>query len=347
LLVNRQENIAKEQMFAHYSVKILNAEGLQEMADLSIDFDPSYQELVFHGIDVIRGTKVKNHLANSSIKMVQRETSLERNIYDGRLTAIINLKDIRVGDIIDYSYSIIGYNPVFNGKYSDKIYLQHSVPVEHIYIRLIVPNDRTLQFKYNNGAYKPKYYPSENGKSYVWEQRNVPIILYDINTPVWYDTYPSVYISDYSSWGSIVNWGLGLFSLNESQKNQLKESVGGFIEHNSIDSTIIRAIRFTQDEIRYLGFINGLNSHKPHLPTTVLTQRYGDCKDKSFLLSEILKSYGIDASPVLVHTSNGPSLENDLPSPSAFDHCIVQLNKNGDTYFIDPTISTQGGDLEH
>ncbi len=347
LLVNQQENISSEQLFIQYSVKVLNAEGLQEVSDLSINFDPSYQELVFHSINVIRGTKVTNHLADHSINIVQRETSLERHIYDGRLTAVINLKDMRVGDVIDYSYSIIGYNPVFKGHYSRNIYLQYSVPIKHIYVRLITPNEKDLQFKYNNGEYKPKDYSSNNGMTYVWEYRNVPVVLYENNTPSWYDPYPSVFISDYPSWESIVDWGLELFSLNESEKKQLKESVEGFLDHQSIDSTIIKAIRFTQDEIRYLGFVNGLNSHKPHTLAKVLTQRYGDCKDKSFLLSEILKIYGIEASPVLVHSENGHSLEKVLPSPDVFNHCVVQFKKNGRTYFIDPTISNQGGDLAH
>ncbi len=347
LLVNQQENISSEQLFIQYSVKVLNAEGLQEVSDLSINFDPSYQELVFHSINVIRGTKVTNHLADHSINIVQRETSLERHIYDGRLTAVINLKDVRVGDIIDYSYSIIGYNPVFKGHYSRNIYLQYSVPIKHIYVRLMTSNEKNLQFKYNNGEYEPRDYPSSNGMTYVWEHWNVPAILYENNTPSWYNPYPRVFISDYSSWESVVNWGLELFSSNEFEKNQLKESVNGFLDHQSVDSTIIQAIRFTQDEIRYLGFVNGLNSHKPHALSKVLTQRYGDCKDKSFLLSEILKIYGIEASPVLVHSGNGHSLEKVLPSPDVFNHCVVQFKKNGRTYFIDPTISNQGGDLEH
>ncbi len=347
LLLSRQENITNKQKFLHSSIKILNSEGLQKVSDLSMDFDPSYQELVFHKLDVIRGTKVTNHLTELPIKIVQRETNLERHIYDERLTAIINLKDMRVGDIIDYSYSIIGYNPVFEGLYSAKLYQQYSVPIEHIYIRLIVPKGKKLQFKYNDEAYKPKQYPSSIGEIYVWEQKNVPNILYDINTPVWHNPYPQLSISEYPSWKSIVDWSKDLFSINEPEKNQLKESVESFFNHQSIDSTILRAIRFVQDDIRYLGFVNGLNSHKPHSPTEVLAQRYGDCKDKSFLLSEILKLYGIDSSPVLVHSYNGLSIENDLPFPNVFDHCVVQFKKNGNTYYVDPTFSNQGGDLEN
>lgn len=347
LLVNKQENIASEQIFTNYSIKIDNTEGLQNISDISIDFDPNFQKLVFHRINVIRKTKIINHLDEASIKILQRETSMERHIYDGRLTIVINLKDIRIGDIIDYSYSIIGYNPVFKGHYSNKIYLQYSVPVNHIFILLIAPNEKKLDFKYNNGAFKPNYYSSKTSKIYTWEQKNVPLLLYDINTPSWYDPYPSVAISDYSSWGNVVNWAKELFTISKSEKKQLQESIAGLISHKSIDSTIIRAIRFTQDEIRYLGFVNGLNSHKPHSPLKVLDQRYGDCKDKSFLLSEILKIYGLDSSPVLVHSTRGFSLDNNVPSPDIFDHCVVQFKKDNNTYFIDPTISNQGGDLDH
>ena len=46
-------------------------------------------------------------------------------------------------------------------------------------------------------------------------------------------------------------------------------------------------------------------------------------KDKSLLLSSILNELGIEAFPALVNTEAQTELARELPSPLAFDHCIV------------------------
>jgi transglutaminase-like putative cysteine protease len=72
---------------------------------------------------------------------------------------------------------------------------------------------------------------------------------------------------------------------------------------------ILEAIRFVQDEVRYLGVETGINTHKPYPPSQILAQRFGDCKDKSLLLTTLLQARNIEAYPVLVNTSLKQSLD--------------------------------------
>lgn len=139
------------------------------------------------------------------------------------------------------------------------------------------------------------------------------------------------------------------YSLTSAENQLLNKKAKKLIESTEGDSEFIeKAIRFVQDDVRYLGFENGLNSHKPSDPLEVLNRRYGDCKDKSFLLSEILRAQGIEAYPMLVHSYNGKNLPESLPSPNLFDHCVVQVDRGQKGFrYIDPTISDQGGTLEN
>lgn len=100
-----------------------------------------------------------------------------------------------------------------------------------------------------------------------------------------------------------------------------------------------------QDEVRYLGFESGIAAYKPNSPKTVLDRRYGDCKDKSLLLATLLQQLGVESYPVLVNSVNNKNMDEFLPSHYVFDHCFVYLKHNNRDYFIDPTISNQGGDL--
>jgi len=89
----------------------------------------------------------------------------------------------------------------------------------------------------------------------------------------------------------------------------------------------------------------GRGSHEPRQPAVVLSQRYGDCKDKALLLTALLRDLGVDAYPALVNTKLRQSLDYFLPSPFLFDHVITQVLDGGNTYWIDGTLSDQGGSL--
>jgi hypothetical protein len=347
LILNYQENVAAKHLFRHSSIKLLTSEGVQEMSDLSISFDPTFQTLIFHSIKVIRNGKPIDKLMYKDIRVVQREENMDRYLYDGRLTAIVNLTDIRVGDIIDYSYSLRGENPIFGGTYDKKIYLQYSVPIEHFIYRLIIPNNRNIRFKYKNGATPPERIVDNNVTVYSWKKQKLEPIIFDINTPGWYDPCPSISVSEYDSWERIVKQYAPMYSASPQTREVLKKRLKNIIKGTTEDTIISQSIRFVQDHIRYLGFEDGFNSHKPTAPLKLLAQRFGDCKAKAFLLCEILKSHKIEAYPLLVNTYDGYSITNDLPTPNAFNHCTVRLLHNNRIYYVDPTISYQGGDLEH
>jgi hypothetical protein len=346
LMLNYQENLKTKQYFRHNTIKLLNSEGVQEMSDLSISYDPSYQTLYFHSLRIIRNGHRINKLNLKGIKVIQREENMDRYLYDGMLTAVVNLPDIRVGDVIDYSYSIYGENPIFKGVFTSKIYLQYAMPVEFLKNTIIIPENRTLRFEYKNGAAKPMLSTSNGLITYSWKKLKVQALVCDKNTPSWYDPYPYVSISEYDSWGQIVEQFAPLYSITSTKRNILKQRLRNVVYGASEDSIIIQAIRFVQDHIRYLGFEDGLNSHKPADPLTLLNKRFGDCKAKSFLLCEILRSHKIDAFPVLVNTYDSHSMNEDLPSPDHFNHCTVQYSLHGKVQYVDPTRSCQGGNLK-
>jgi len=110
---------------------------------------------------------------------------------------------------------------------------------------------------------------------------------------------------------------------------------------------IVHLINYVQNEVRYLGMESGIGAYKPHPPRQVHKQRYGDCKDKSLLLVALLRNEGLEADPMLVHTGLKHIVEDRLPGYSAFNHCIVSFIHDEERYYVDPTISNQGGGLEN
>jgi hypothetical protein len=108
---------------------------------------------------------------------------------------------------------------------------------------------------------------------------------------------------------------------------------------------VVAALRWVQEEVRYLGLEMGPGSHTPRPLSAVLRSRYGDCKDKARLLVALLKGWGIRAWPALVD-SRGGDPRKAAPSPLAFDHVIVAVEwpaAEGGLLWVDPTRTDQGG----
>ena len=55
--------------------------------------------------------------------------------------------------------------------------------------------------------------------------------------------------------------------------------------------------------IHYVGLEFGIGRYQPHPADDVLSNEYGDCKDKHTLLAALLKAAGIEAWPVLISSS--------------------------------------------
>ena len=72
-----------------------------EVEGIEIEFDPAYQSLVLHRVDVIRNTNRLHQLTPGRVRVIQREQELMFDIYDGRLSAVLLIDDLRVGDIVD------------------------------------------------------------------------------------------------------------------------------------------------------------------------------------------------------------------------------------------------------
>lgn len=317
---------------------VLSPSGVQNASELSLDFDPSFEKLVIHEVAVIRGGKRIDALDADEIRVIQKEDDSDSRIYDGEQTAMIFVKDVRPGDVIDYSWSLDGANPLIGDRYTDSYRLNSTIPTRRLRHRLIWTGTRPLQWR---GAD-----PVLLGNTYTWETRDLTAMDLEDSVPSWFEAWKRVQVTTFASWSEVAQWADALFRIDDRSKSAVKTLADSFRSANPTrDAQITAAIRFVQDDIRYLGIEMGRNSHQPHQPWETLDARWGDCKDKSLLLVALLRELGVEAYPALVNTRLGTQLEQKIASPFLFDHVIAQVIDGGKTYWIDGTMSEQGGAL--
>ena len=354
LLRDAQRHLGDATEYRHIALRLLTQEGVQSSSSLSFEFDPAYERLEFHQLVVHRDGQPLNRLPQQEIKVFQRETNLENQLYDGRLTASIILDDVRVGDVIEYAYSRRGANPIYAGHLLGSVDTEWTRLLHQGRERLLCPSGRPQpQFRGHGTQVQARVQPLPGELTeYRWDADDQPGRQMEDDVPSWVDTLGWVQFSDFQSWSEVAQWAAALFapavpSAGAALPEELEKEAAALEALPAGAARIAAALRYVQDNFRYLGIEIAANSHQPYPVAKVCARRFGDCKDKANLLSALLRRLGFDADPALVSTDYRHTIAGWLPTPAAFDHAIVRVLWNGRAYWLDPTREHQGGTLEH
>lgn len=332
--------------FNRLAYEVTDRNGLEEAARITPSYDPEDTTLAFSRLDVIRNGERIDRLSETRIDIIQQEEEMDAGILDGTLTAVIQLEDIRVGDVIDYAYHGRVESPLWPGEFFSAQSVEWAVPLVSQTFRILVPERHPLtvtktgtelpvtsrrqdnQIEYSFSISDPEPVPAEKNMAYG----SVP--------------YGYVSFSSMEDWSELVEWALPLYDVQHDLPDEFAARIDALRhEYPAKEDQIVHALRLVQDEIRYLGIQSGLGSHKPRPPEVTLARGYGDCKDKTLLLAVILQRLGIDARPALANVYDGFAIDSGPVVVGAFNHVIVHVRLNGQDYWLDPTLSHQGGSL--
>ena len=348
LLSDRQTRLEAHDRVAyyHFAVRAVTGDGVEDAAHVKMPFDPSYETLTLISIKVHRGNRVFSRLDPANVQVLQREKDLEARIYDGRKTANVMLSDVRIGDVVEYDYTIRGVNPAFRDRAFGSYDLQWKVPLQSMYARLLVPEGRDLQITPRNSTLQPEVQQHDGWTDYVWHASALAALDEDDDEPSWYDAFPIVQWSEYPNWAAVASWAVPLYRAAPDQGAELQSQVEAIAKASARpEDRLLATLRFVQREVRYLGIEVGIGSLAPRQPREVIEHRFGDCKDKALLTVWMLRSLGIEAQPALVNTRSEQTLAEYQPSPGLFDHVVVRARIDGRDYWLDPTRAVQKGTL--
>jgi transglutaminase-like putative cysteine protease len=323
--------------------RILSTTGVDEASELRVTVDPQHERLWLHEVTIHRGGRRIDALDRREVKVLQREEDLDRRLFDGRVTAVVFVHGLRAGDVLEYAWTIRGRNPVLGNRIATEIALGWGVPVARLSVRLVAPAGRAFRARVHGLDLAPAITRRRGVVEYRWERTRTPAELVEGDVPADEDEMPWLQLSEWSSWAEVARWAAKLYAVRPPN-GALAREVRRW-RRLPREAAAVEAIRFVQDDVRYLGIEVGPSAYRPHPPAEVLRRRLGDCKDKSLLLVTLLRALGIEAEPALVSTGSGEALDRRLPSPREFDHVIVRLRPADRWIWIDPTVSLQRGPL--
>jgi len=345
LLVDHQINARNDEQFYHFARQILTSSGVMRFSHITVEYDPSCEALTFHWVRLWRGGECFNRLDRSKIQTSQGGLNTESFLFSSQQSATLLLEDVRVGDIIEYAYTIEGSNPALDGKFVADIPLQFAEPVDSLYTRLVWPHPRLLYIQNHGTDFQPRTLYKSNLVEFIWSLQKVAPLRREPPTPIWYDPWPWVQLSEFHLWSDVNKWALRLFSTTNAPEPELANKIKEWKALPEAEDRLLAALRFVQEDVRYLAVEGGSAGYQPASASAVFARRYGDCKDKTLLLVSILRALKIEAYPVLVNSRRRQTLADMHPSPILFDHAITAATLNEQTYWLDATAMYERGPL--
>lgn len=322
------------------AVQVNDSSELGAIGQYALSYFTQYQKLTLHRVVILRGTQQIDRTASVNIRPLQRETSIESGMLGGATTLQLLLDDVRIGDTLWISYTIDGENPVFGKRWATDFNWDAGSPVELRRVTITHPRNRPLQWRqlgdFHTAQITPQTEQIGDMTRLRFEGRALEPVEGEPSVPPDYLPVRILQVTEYQDWNGVAQWADGLFPKLPASP-ALKALAQQFAAEAAPQARASAALHWVQNEIRYFSVSIGENSHRPQPPDEVLKRRYGDCKDKSYLLVSLLRELGVQAQPVLLSADAPKLAAKILPSPSWFNHVIVQISIDGRDYYVDPT----------
>jgi hypothetical protein len=347
LLQDIQVDTAGSEFAWHFRTaqRVLTRAGAERVAQFGAEFDPAFQRLDVHFVHILRGQECIEHAQPGTFQLLRRETTLERLTLNGRLTASLVIPDLRVDDIFEIGLTLYGSNPVLDGKYAGWMALDPYNPWLDSRYRLVRPLARDIAIKQFNDPPERKIAVKDGVEVSRWHLVGQKRREFEALTPPWLVLAPALQLSEFRDWNDVARLFVPSYESGDipdkltSDRDRLAATYADPAERAA------EWLRFVQQKLRYFALALGEGGLVPRELQAIWMSRFGDCKDAARLYIAGARRMGLDACAALVSTTHGPALDDFLPSPNVFNHCIVRLRLNGATYWLDPTLQTQSGRL--
>lgn len=337
---------AVHSVLVNQAIQVNDPDALAEIGQYALSYFPSHQKVQLHRVAIIRANQVMDRTATVNVRLLERESGVEAGVYGGEKSVQLLLDDVRVGDTLWITYTTDGQNPVFGKRWAQDFSWDRDTPVELRRLTVLHPPQRPIYWRQladvKAEAVAPVIDRVGEFERMRFEGRGLDAVQLEPAIPADFIPLRRLQLSEYATWREVAGWADGLFP-PVAASTGLKQLAARFRAAPTRLAQASAALHWVQDEVRYFSVSIGQNSHRPQPPETVLARRFGDCKDKSYLLVSLLAELGISARPVLVNAS-APKLPGKvIAAPTRFDHAIVRIELDGAFYYVDPTRTGQKG----
>ncbi len=329
----------------HYQLVVLDADKMEEYANVTISLTGDAR------VVSLRARTIK---ADGEIIRVTKDKVYEKSLVPGFMlfsdvkSKVFAMPGLSDGCILDYAYRIetqsLRFRDMF--EFGQELPVRKAKYTYRIDSRLETAGYR-LHYLDRFVATKPeaKVITTALGdmSSYSWTMEYLDAFPDEPWAPPRDRYVPTIYLAGFgpgeraNDWNNFSKWYARLVPwLNTTMIGVEGVTDDVTAGADSPRLVIQRIMDYVGENIRYVSVSVEESGLKPHYPTEVLKNQYGDCKDMSCLVIAMLRHKGIEAYPALLLTRSEGVINKALVLPR-FNHMIVYVpNEKGDIW-LDPT----------
>lgn len=258
---------------------------------------------------------------------------------------LVTLPQLSVGSVIEVTVKSTTTSKEIPSQFWGEI-LYPALPTQRATHTFIIPDDKMVQIKNYHNDYKPLVEKSDGKSKYIFSFNETEDLPDEELMPPLQDVLGATYLSSISDWKQVADWYRDLVHQNTVDDAAITLKALELTKDKASQAEKARAImEYIQDNFQYVPLNFGDNTVLPHPTSEIFKNKYGDSKDLSLLVKQMLKLAGIDSNVCLFSNEFAGNPQNGLPSPSVFSSVILQVFLDGKSYYVNPIL--KGFDFGH
>ena len=257
------------------------------------------------------------------IKDQQEAASADAPMFQDTRLKIIVFPEVETGDQLVVHYQLKRTTPLFPGHFED---LSASDFYDNKQFHLIYDMPASMPLYADAAGFAPVPIASPPGrKRYQWHYKSGPNDRIEDEAVSYLDYGKRLAVSTFPDYAAFAR----AYAQRAADKAAISAPVRALATRLTVGLTDPRARAlalsdWVRAQVRYVGVYVGPGGVVPHAASTVLANRYGDCKDHAILLEALLRAVGIDSSAVLVNSGRAYRLPR-VPTLGIFNHVMTYV----------------------
>lgn len=319
-------------------IKVQSEAGVREFGVLSFAYNSENERLEVAYIRVRKPDGSLVSTPESNMQDVSSPVTRAAPTYSDLREKQIPVKALSTGDTLEYLVRILTTKPeVPHQFWYSQNFLTDAVVLGET-LQITVPAGKYV--KVSSPVIKPEVREEQGRKTYFWKTSQTnptqpkeenPKTVPSPHVPV-----VSVQLTTFKSWEEVGRWYEELQDSRTAITPAIKAKATELTKGLTQDVDKERALyNYVGTKFRYISLSFGQGRYQPHTAEEILSNQYGDCKDKHTLFATLLKAAGIPAWPALIGA--GMEFDPELPSPGQFNHVITVIPNGKSFLWLDTT----------
>ncbi|HEU4766652.1 MAG TPA: DUF3857 domain-containing protein, partial [Pyrinomonadaceae bacterium] len=328
-------------------VKVQSDAGVERFGQLIFPYTSGNENLEMDFVRVRKADGTVVSATASDVQDLSAPLAREAPIYTDLRQKHITVPGLRPGDTLEYRmvwniHSALAQNHFW----VEHDFVTRGPIVLNDELTVNIPAASKVKLKTEPG-YEPAIKEDKDRRTYAWKQSKLKRDSDEDEKEKEKDEdeveekdpdeiRPHVQLTTFQSWDEVGQWYAGLQSDRVVPDEKIKVKAEEIIKGRATEKEKVTALyEYVAKNFRYVSLSLGQGRYQPHAAAEVMSNQYGDCKDKHTLLASMLAATGLRAYPVLINSSR--KLDVDMPSPGQFDHVISAIPVGNETFWADTT----------